>query len=68
MKKNFNISDFLIGLLLALLVCLVFIDNRKTEYYNEQIYKLEDSRNYYEKQYEICRQQYIDSVINKSYE
>lgn len=34
MKKNFNISDFLIGLLLALLVCLVFIDNRKTEYYN----------------------------------
>ncbi len=37
MKKNFNIIDFLLGLLFALLLCTLVIDSLKTETYNKHI-------------------------------
>lgn len=65
MKKNFNIIDFLLGLLFALLLCTLVIDSLKTETYNKHIEQLEISRDYYKQNYQLYKQFYVDSVLNK---
>lgn len=65
MKKKFNIIDFLLGTLFALLLCMVVVDNIKTETYNKRIEALEISRDYFKENYQLYKQFYIDSVLNK---
>ena len=65
MKKKFNIIDFLLGTLFALLLCMVVIDNIKTETYNKRIEALEISRDYFKENYQLYKQFYVDSVLNK---
>lgn len=65
MKKKFNIIDFLLGTLFALLLCMVVIDNIKTETYNKRIEALEISREYFKENYQLYKQFYVDSVLNK---
>ena len=65
MKKKFIIIDFLLGSLFALLLCMVVIDNIKTETYNKRIEALEISREYFKENYQLYKQFYVDSVLNK---
>lgn len=65
MKKKFNIIDFLLGTLFALLLCMVVVDNIKTETYNKRIEALEISREYFKENYQLYKQFYVDSVLNK---
>ena len=65
MKKKFNIIDFLLGTLFALLLCMVVIDNIKTETYNKHIEQLEIGRDYYKQNYQLYKQFYVDSALNK---